>query len=58
MKDGTHWRERAQGGADHGRDMRSLRRKRMMLDIARRYDLLAERAKKPFAENEPTLVKV
>jgi hypothetical protein len=56
MKDGTHWQERAKEARMTAETCDHPDERRMMLDIAHSYDLLAERAEKRFAENKPTLV--
>jgi hypothetical protein len=57
MMDGTHWRERAKEARTTADACDRPEEKRMMLDIARSYDSLAESAEKRFAENnKPTRV--
>ena len=51
MKDGTHWRERAKEARTMADACDHPEEKRMMLDIARSYDTLAEGAEKRFSEN-------
>ncbi|MDB5405415.1 MAG: hypothetical protein JWL84_327 [Rhodospirillales bacterium] len=55
MRDGTHWRERAREARTTAEACDHPDEKRMMLDLARSYDLLAKRAEKRFAENKPIL---
>ena len=51
MRDGTHWRDRAKEARVTADACDRPEEKRMMLDIARSYDSLAESAEKRFAEN-------
>jgi hypothetical protein len=55
MRDGTHWREHAKEARASADACDRPEEKRLMLDIARSYDSLAESAEKRFAENnKPT----
>jgi hypothetical protein len=56
MRDGTHCRERASEARATADACDHPDEKRMMLDIARSYDILAESAEKRFAENKPILM--
>jgi hypothetical protein len=51
MRDGTHWRERAKEARVTADACSHPGDKKMMLDLARSYDSLAESAEKRFAKN-------
>jgi hypothetical protein len=55
MNDPKHWRDRAEEARSHADDMNDPEAKRQMLEIARGYDRLAERAEERLRSTAPEL---